>query len=162
MQQRTAAKNEKGNLDRGSISSHFGYIMEGTDAHVPLVFEGDNDGVADSQLVVGMEEREAVECDVEFTPIEHPMEPLEEDRPAKCPMPDSSLFREKKAMLKEAPAEEFQNMVEPLMENEESFPTQADRKRHHRNDQDSSSQPAFRTLQYNIFQVFQQCKEFSS
>ncbi|PKU80526.1 proline-, glutamic acid- and leucine-rich protein 1 [Dendrobium catenatum] len=39
------------------------------------------------------EEREGVEWNSEFEPIEHPMEPLEEDQPAKCPNPmlDSSI-----------------------------------------------------------------------
>lgn len=33
-----------------------------------------------------------VEGEVEFWPIEHPMEPSDEDRPVKCPMPDSSVI----------------------------------------------------------------------
>jgi hypothetical protein len=30
--------------------------------------------------------------DMEFWPVEHPMEPPDEDRPVKCPMPDSSVI----------------------------------------------------------------------
>jgi len=33
-----------------------------------------------------------VEVDMEFWPVEHPMEPPDEDRPVKCPMPDSSVI----------------------------------------------------------------------
>lgn len=32
------------------------------------------------------------EVDMEFWPVEHPMEPPDEDRPVKCPMPDSSVL----------------------------------------------------------------------
>lgn len=33
----------------------------------------------------------AVEFDVEFWPVEHPMEPQDEDRPVRCPIPTSSV-----------------------------------------------------------------------
>ena len=33
-----------------------------------------------------------VEVDMEFWPVEHPMEPPDEDRPVKCPMPDSTVI----------------------------------------------------------------------
>jgi len=36
-----------------------------------------------------------VEFDVEFWPVEHPMEPQDEDRPVKCPMPTSSVIKVK-------------------------------------------------------------------
>ncbi|KAB5538007.1 hypothetical protein DKX38_015540 [Salix brachista] len=35
--------------------------------------------------------------DVEFWPVEHPMEPRDEDRPVKCPMPTSSVIQNGKA-----------------------------------------------------------------
>lgn len=33
-----------------------------------------------------------VEVDMDFWPVEHPMEPPDEDQPVKCPMPDSSVI----------------------------------------------------------------------
>ena len=33
-----------------------------------------------------------VELDFEIWPVEHPMEPPDEDRPVKCPMPESSVI----------------------------------------------------------------------
>ena len=35
----------------------------------------------------------AVEFEVEFWPVEHPMEPQDEDRPIKCPMATSSVIK---------------------------------------------------------------------
>lgn len=32
------------------------------------------------------------EVDFEIWPVEHPMEPPDEDRPVKCPMPESSVI----------------------------------------------------------------------
>ena len=34
-----------------------------------------------------------VEYNAEFWPIEHPVEPPDEDQPVKCPMPDSSVIK---------------------------------------------------------------------
>uniref|UniRef100_A0A6N2M5I6 Uncharacterized protein n=1 Tax=Salix viminalis TaxID=40686 RepID=A0A6N2M5I6_SALVM len=39
----------------------------------------------------------SAELDVEFWPVEHPMEPRDEDRPVKCPMPTSSVIKNGKA-----------------------------------------------------------------
>ena len=36
---------------------------------------------------------------VEFWPIEHPMEPSDEDRPVKCPMPHSSVINVRALLL---------------------------------------------------------------
>ncbi|KAI5353416.1 PREDICTED: B456_003G186200 [Prunus dulcis] len=33
-----------------------------------------------------------LEVDFQFWPVEHPLEPPDEDRPVKCPMPDSSVI----------------------------------------------------------------------
>ncbi|GFZ00345.1 hypothetical protein Acr_13g0017440 [Actinidia rufa] len=35
-----------------------------------------------------------VEYNAEFWPIEHPVEPPDEDQPVKCPMPDSSIIKD--------------------------------------------------------------------
>ncbi|THF95570.1 hypothetical protein TEA_019007 [Camellia sinensis var. sinensis] len=33
-----------------------------------------------------------VECNTDFWPVEHPIEPPDEDQPVKCPKPDSSVM----------------------------------------------------------------------
>ncbi|KAM1484538.1 hypothetical protein TB2_035672 [Malus domestica] len=40
-----------------------------------------------------------VEVDFEFWSVEHPLEPPDEDRPVKCPMPDSSVINVRKPHL---------------------------------------------------------------
>ena len=45
------------------------------------------------QLQVG------VENEADFWPVEHPLEPRDEDRPVKCPMPQSSVINVSLYML---------------------------------------------------------------
>ncbi|XP_020599567.1 uncharacterized protein LOC110038978 [Phalaenopsis equestris] len=112
------------------------------------------------------EESEWIEFDAEFKPMEHPLEPLEEDQPLQCPIPDSSFLNQEKYELKQRRlVDELLKSKEPSEEDEESIlPLQAEPKRHHKIHQHSSiqPQPPFWGSHYNIFQVFQQCKDFSS
>ncbi|CAN8266829.1 unnamed protein product [Cochlearia groenlandica] len=49
---------------------------------------GKIEGMEDTMLMEYVEENN--QCNVEFCPVEHPVEPEEEDRPVKCPVPVSS------------------------------------------------------------------------
>ncbi|XP_038697745.1 uncharacterized protein LOC119995345 isoform X2 [Tripterygium wilfordii] len=42
-----------------------------------------------------------VHFNIEFGPLEHPMEPPDEDRPVKCPMPSSSVINMDREMQEE-------------------------------------------------------------
>ncbi|XP_002521910.2 uncharacterized protein LOC8268151 isoform X1 [Ricinus communis] len=81
----------------------------------------------------------AVEFDVEFWPVEHPMEPQDEDRPVKCPIPTSSVINDGR-VREEKYTESLRKRAElPTIVNEEGIvivatgppPFQAVRKRHH-------------------------------
>ncbi|XXG39307.1 hypothetical protein AAC387_Pa01g0303 [Persea americana] len=41
-----------------------------------------------------------MEFNVEFKPIDHPLEPLDEDRPVKCPLQNSSVLNNGEARMK--------------------------------------------------------------
>ncbi|KAK8949290.1 hypothetical protein KSP39_PZI005897 [Platanthera zijinensis] len=60
--------------------------------------DGDDSDLDDLKEDTG----EEIESNCEFMPIEHPMEPLEEDMPAECPnsMPDSSFQSSKRIIPK--------------------------------------------------------------
>ncbi|KAL6970077.1 hypothetical protein U1Q18_029783 [Sarracenia purpurea var. burkii] len=81
------------------------------------------------------------EHNTEFWPIEHPLEPPDEDEPVKCPMPDSSVIKDGRM-----PEEWFSASLRKRMDlsavmNKEGTvaaavttkepPTRAVRKRHH-------------------------------
>lgn len=38
------------------------------------------------------QQQQGVENEADFWPVEHPLEPRDEDRPVKCPMPQSSVI----------------------------------------------------------------------
>ncbi|XP_026660337.1 uncharacterized protein LOC103706787 isoform X1 [Phoenix dactylifera] len=114
----------------------------------------------------GREEDDVVvEIYAEFKPVDHPLEPPDEDPPAKWPMPDSSLLNVG-GILKQPSAESLWKKTESLAANEEGTaeqsPAETDRKRHHSIARDPALPSSFRSPHSNIFQVFQQCKEFQA
>ncbi|XP_010527827.1 PREDICTED: uncharacterized protein LOC104805100 isoform X2 [Tarenaya hassleriana] len=69
-----------------------------------------------------------VELDVEFCPVEHPVEPYDEDRPVKCPVPISSsvIHVERTREVRESNLLRKDQTTEAL-----SRPIRVVRKRHH-------------------------------
>ncbi|XP_077236216.1 uncharacterized protein LOC143877838 [Tasmannia lanceolata] len=109
-----------------------------------------------------------VELDVEFKPIEHPLEPLDEDRPVKCPIPNSSVLNDE-GTRKERTAESLRKRAESSAATEYGMvmvaaqpPVQAVRKRHHALTRNQSAPPSFRSPQSNVLQILQEYNEFKS
>ncbi|KAK9276872.1 hypothetical protein L1049_006409 [Liquidambar formosana] len=131
----------------------------------------------------GMEVRpDGAEGDVEFWPIEHPVEPPDEDRPVKCPMPDSSVMNNggmheeqyAKSMRKKpelSAAVNKEGTVGAAAAAAAEPPVRAVRKRHHNLTRgDHIITPLMRmpplpplpTQNITIFQMLQQFNEFES
>ncbi|XP_057997150.1 uncharacterized protein LOC110643364 isoform X3 [Hevea brasiliensis] len=120
----------------------------------------------------------AVEFDVEFWPVEHPLEPQDEDRPVKCPIPASSVVND--GSLREEKygyGESLRKRTEvPAVVSKEGIvivaaepPLQAVRKRHHTLTQEDHiitplprmpPLPPVPTQNVTIFQMLQQLDEF--
>ncbi|THU47338.1 hypothetical protein C4D60_Mb09t14440 [Musa balbisiana] len=128
--------------------------------------EEGNDGAYDAH---GETERKSdddddgaeVEVDGEFKPIEHPLEPPDDDRPAKYPLPFASVVNDE-GELKESFTATLQTIAESSSSsigNEERVAEQTrprtDRKRHPVRNHLPPPSP-----NYSIFQVFHQCKQF--
>ncbi|KAJ4973580.1 hypothetical protein NE237_006754 [Protea cynaroides] len=98
------------------FSSEDGYDKR--EAKVPLTAEIEETWVhGDGSLQGGHE----LDLDLEFKPIEHPVEPPDEDRPVKCPMPGSSVPNDIQ-MQEERFAESLRKSVEQLSDlNEEGM-----------------------------------------
>lgn len=45
-----------------------------------------------NSIIMEVHHLQAVDKSTDFFPVEHPMEPPDEDRPVKCPMPESSVI----------------------------------------------------------------------
>ncbi|KAG9457680.1 hypothetical protein H6P81_002188 [Aristolochia fimbriata] len=108
-----------------------------------------------------------MEIDIDFVPIEHPVEPPDEDRPLKCPMPNSSVpnsggmrnersiesFRKKRVELPVAYEEEMVISPEPP----------AVRKRHHAPTPEYTLPLLLGTTQQcSILQMLQEGNEYES
>ncbi|KAL9389728.1 hypothetical protein POPTR_010G101500v4 [Populus trichocarpa] len=118
-----------------------------------------------------------VEFDVEFWPVEHPMEPQDEDRPVKCPMPTSSVIKNGRAH-EESLEKRADDLPLPAVMNKQGIfvvaaepQVRAVRKRHHTltrpdhrviapNLARMASLPAIPTQNVTIFQMLQEFDKF--
>ncbi|XP_028767045.1 uncharacterized protein LOC114724767 isoform X2 [Neltuma alba] len=132
------------------------------------------------------QQQQAAENEADFWPVEHPLEPRDEDRPVKCPMPQSSVindggmhekrFAESIRKRAEASAEMAEREGEGArrtgMEADPPDPARAVRKRHHTLTQggDLEITPFIRTpplpplpsQNVTVFQMLQQVDKFDS
>lgn len=54
----------------------------------PTIEGGDASAVAGTAFAVG----HGIEVEIEFKPVEHPIEPLDYDQPIQCPLPEPSIL----------------------------------------------------------------------
>ncbi|TKY59758.1 hypothetical protein E2542_SST16852 [Spatholobus suberectus] len=47
-----------------------------------------------NSIIMEVHHLQGVDKNTDFCPVEHPMEPPDEDRPVKCPMPESSVIND--------------------------------------------------------------------
>ncbi|XVE74571.1 hypothetical protein DITRI_Ditri12bG0027800 [Diplodiscus trichospermus] len=124
-----------------SLRAHFskefscGDVSDTRKGQVPLIDETS----WEPRHKVCMElQHHAIEFEVEFWPVEHPLEPLDEDRPVKCPMPASSSsindgkgHEERVAAESSRKRSELPEMVKKGIAVATEPPVRAVRKRHH-------------------------------
>ncbi|XVF02981.1 hypothetical protein REPUB_Repub04eG0221100 [Reevesia pubescens] len=119
----------------------------------------------------------AIEFDIDFWPVEHPMEPQDEDRPVKCPMPASSSINDGKGHEERVAAEswrkrsEIPEMVKKGIGVTTEPAVRAVRKRHHTLTRDDHIMkplvrmpptPPLPTQNLTIFQMLQEFDKFNS
>ncbi|XWS69450.1 hypothetical protein CRYUN_Cryun04dG0180200 [Craigia yunnanensis] len=156
---------------QGSINVSFQDRKEG---EVPLIDETS----WESRHEVGMDlHHHAIEFDIEFWPVEHPMEPQDEDQPVKCPMPASSSINDGKGHKDRVSAEssrkisKLPEMVKKGITVATEPPVRAVRKRHHNLTRDNHIMeplvrmpplPRLPTQNLTIFQMLQEFDKFDS
>ncbi|KAL4353264.1 hypothetical protein GQ457_06G000400 [Hibiscus cannabinus] len=109
----------------------------------------------------------AVGLDLDFFwPVQHPMEPQDEDRPVKCPMSSSSSIHDGKGH-EERVESSRKRSEQPAMPNNRTAaepPVRAVRKRHHRLTCDNhvSAEPAVPPIQpsHQTLTISQMLKQF--
>ncbi|GLT96821.1 hypothetical protein SLE2022_144190 [Rubroshorea leprosula] len=113
------------------------------------------------------------DLDVEFWPVEHPMEPPDEDRPVKCPIPTASSVINDGKMKQERTTESLlRGKEQPEMKKvaiqATERPIRAVRKRQHTLIRDDHSMkpltrmPPLPTQNITIFQMLQEVDKFES
>ncbi|XP_054808938.1 uncharacterized protein LOC129311023 [Prosopis cineraria] len=127
-------------------------------------------------------QQQGVESEADFWPVEHPLEPRDEDRPVKCPMPQSSVINEGGVQEKrfaesirkrvEASAEMAERGRREGMEADPPDLARAVRKRHHTLTQEGELEitpfirtpplPPLPSQNVTVFQMFQQVDKFDS
>eukprot|EP00268_Persea_americana_P046632 TRINITY_DN48119_c0_g1_i2.p1 TRINITY_DN48119_c0_g1~~TRINITY_DN48119_c0_g1_i2.p1 ORF type:complete len:143 (-),score=34.38 TRINITY_DN48119_c0_g1_i2:94-522(-) len=117
------------------------------------------DEVTETGRVIG------VEFKVAFGPIEHPLEPTDEDHPVKCPMSNSSVLSDGERP-KEQTAESLRKIAEFTVADEEGMVAGPQplahpvRKRHQTLHRDRGRPPLSMVPQRSVLQVFAELNEF--
>ncbi|KAK7319173.1 hypothetical protein RJT34_03891 [Clitoria ternatea] len=154
---------------------------EEKESEFPLTDE--SSGVTQQNSIIKMEVHnlQGVDKNTDFCPVEHPMEPPDEDRPVKCPMPESSVINDDR-MHEKRFAESLRKRAETTGVAEEGErrttmdtepPARGVRKRHHNlthGGGDLVMTPLMRmpplpplpSQNITIFQVLQQLDKFES
>ncbi|ESW30807.1 hypothetical protein PHAVU_002G184100 [Phaseolus vulgaris] len=129
-------------------------------------------------IIMEVHHLQGVDKSTDFFPVEHPMEPPDEDRPVKCPMPESSVINDER-MHEKRFAESLKKRAETTGNGERTTslvaepPARGVRKRHHtltNGGGDLVMTPLMRmpplpplpSQNITIFQVLQQLDKFES
>ncbi|KAF7808453.1 uncharacterized protein G2W53_035196 [Senna tora] len=156
---------------------------EEKETEIPLIDETRATQQRSLTLMEVHHHHQGVENEADFWPVEHPLEPRDEDRPVKCPMPESSVINDG-GMQEKRLAESVRKRTEisaamadkegtAAMEAAAEAPASARgvRKRHHtltRGDLEitpfmrTPSLPPLPTQNVTIFQMLQQVDKFES
>ncbi|KAI9386972.1 hypothetical protein POPTR_010G101500v4 [Populus trichocarpa] len=162
---------------RSHIANATSLPSEKNESHgVPLIIESGETRARGGYMDL-QHHHHPVEFDVEFWPVEHPMEPQDEDRPVKCPMPTSSVIKNGRAH-EESLEKRADDLPLPAVMNKQGIfvvaaepQVRAVRKRHHTltrpdhrviapNLARMASLPAIPTQNVTIFQMLQEFDKF--
>ncbi|XP_043694275.1 uncharacterized protein LOC122644986 [Telopea speciosissima] len=66
-----------------------------------------------------------IEVDIEFKAVEHPIEPLANDQPVKCPLPEPSILNDSRIWKEQKPANTQRRADLPVMKEGASLESEA-------------------------------------
>ncbi|KAJ0987557.1 hypothetical protein J5N97_005913 [Dioscorea zingiberensis] len=99
--------------------------------------------------------------DNELMPVEHLLEPLDEDGPVKCPMFDSFPLMDQSIWKEVVTDGGLQKRKGPFTTARETITQSANKRKHHSIGRDSTApSPPSKTLHTNFLQVFNQCRDY--
>ncbi|XP_020526156.1 uncharacterized protein LOC18439219 isoform X2 [Amborella trichopoda] len=101
-----------------------------------------------------------VELDVEFKPIDHPLEPHDNEQPVKCPMPEPSILNDGRIWKERLAASVRRRGELPVMKEDNvgpaESPTYSSRKRHQSHPANHVILPSFSAPEPNLIKMLQE------
>ncbi|XP_043725045.1 uncharacterized protein LOC122671723 [Telopea speciosissima] len=85
---------------------------------------------------------------VEFKPVEHPIEPLDNDRPVKCPLPEPSILNDSRIWKEQMPANTRRRADLPVMKEGTSLESDASNR---------MILPSLSAPEHNIINLLEEC-----
>lgn len=105
-------------------------------------------------------EIEDIEIDIEFSPVEHPIEPISQDQPVRCPLPESSVLNDGRTWKERRSSTSSQVRTDfPVMKKVGAqIGKEAVGRRHQSAPRSRPILPSAGTPEHQIMKLLQECK----
>ncbi|KAK1375026.1 Inter-alpha-trypsin inhibitor heavy chain like [Heracleum sosnowskyi] len=128
----------------------------------PTIDGGDASAVAGAAFAVG----HGIEVEIEFKPIEHPIEPLDYDQPIQCPLPEPSILNDGRIWKERVCAGERRTESSVAQEGTQTKQDSAETKqispRSSRSRSDRLILPSVSAPEHNIVKLLEECNSSTS
>ncbi|XVE65363.1 hypothetical protein DITRI_Ditri07aG0174800 [Diplodiscus trichospermus] len=99
-----------------------------------------------------------IEVAVEFKPVEHPVEPLDNDRPIQCPLPEPSILNDGRIWKERVSASVRRRAELPLMKDGGTLESEATGKKPPRPTQSNRMiLPSLSAPEHNLLNLLEEC-----
>ncbi|KAJ4951530.1 hypothetical protein NE237_028362 [Protea cynaroides] len=98
-----------------------------------------------------------IEVAVEFKPVEHPIEPLDNDRPVKCPLPEPSILNDARIWKERMPANPRRRADLPVMKEGTNTESEVGGTRRCPAPSNRMMLPSLSAPEHNIINLLEEC-----
>ncbi|KAE9613264.1 hypothetical protein Lal_00027559 [Lupinus albus] len=102
-----------------------------------------------------------IEVAVEFKPVEHPIEPLDNDRPIQCPLPEPSILNDGRIWKERVSATARRRGDLPVVKEEGSFESDCTVTRPRTSQPNRMILPSLSAPEHNILKLLEECNDAS-
>ncbi|XP_010261605.1 PREDICTED: uncharacterized protein LOC104600387 [Nelumbo nucifera] len=98
-----------------------------------------------------------IEVAVEFKPVEHPIEPLNNDRPVKCPLPEPSILNDGRIWKERVSANVWRKADLPVMKEGSHLEPKVAGRKQRPPQSNRTILPSLSAPEHNIIQLLEEC-----
>ncbi|KAJ7943894.1 Cystic fibrosis transmembrane conductance regulator [Quillaja saponaria] len=98
-----------------------------------------------------------IEVAVEFKPVEHPIEPLDSDRPIQCPLPEPSILNDGRIWKERVSASVMRRSDLPVMKEEGTLESQNAAAKTRPTQSNRMILPSLSAPEHNILNLLEEC-----